>query len=364
MRFTAAVALLSASVVPVASTTAPSLPLEVQLRPAGAAAFAPRHRKRSYTNAGPQMLWQPSTPYVRISNIFWPHIPKTSTTFARTVFSYACGERSDHFELYATNRPPNLKRGACSGTLAEAQDALLNRTSESRVTWFHMPVPWSRGHNPIPTVHAITLLREPAARLHSEFMHMSSNWVCCGAKEEETLPGQSWGWDFETRLAAVTAAHGQVAEKDPLIHLRRTGEMTLDPELKTGAARLRKYRDALVTSNSLYGCMTKMLIGRGCHESHSLTRKEVERAMQLWNIPMEMKHIEELFAACDGDGDGQIDYNEFVDHLARDTVNPAAMGKRGMQSKEAMGVDAQEHLAHQLGHRPKAAHASQDHLGK
>ena len=47
----------------------------------------------------------------------------------------------------------------------------------------------------------------------------------------------------------------------------------------------------------------------------------------------------------------QVDYKEFVDVLARDTVAPAAMGKRGMQSKEAMGVDSQEMLAEQLGHK-------------
>ena len=29
---------------------------------------------------------------------------------------------------------------------------------------------------------------------------------------------------------------------------------------------------------SLYGCQTKMLIGRGCHEEHTLTRDEIERA--------------------------------------------------------------------------------------
>ena len=39
-----------------------------------------------------------------------------------------------------------------------------------------------------------------------------------------------------------------------------------------------------------------------------------------------------------------------MDVLARDTVAPAAMGKRDMQSKEAMGVDSQELLAQQLGH--------------
>ena len=31
---------------------------------------------------------------------------------------------------------------------------------------------------------------------------------------------------------------------------------------------------------------------------------------------------------------------QFVDELARDTVAPAAMGKRGLQAKEAMGVDS------------------------
>ena len=49
-------------------------------------------------------------------------------------------------------------------------------------------------------------------------------------------------------------------------------------------------------------------------------------------------------------GDGQVDYKEFVDVLARDTVALAAMGKRGMQSKQAMGVDAYAAMDEQLGH--------------
>ena len=54
--------------------------------------------------------------------------------------------------------------------------------------------------------------------------------------------------------------------------------------------------------------------------------------------------LDELLSALDVDGDGVISYAEFVDALARDTVAPAAMGKRDMQSLEAMGVDAQEML--------------------
>ena len=84
--------------------------------------------------------------------------------------------------------------------------------------------------------------------------------------------------------------------------------------------------------------------------SGTLNAKELRRALDLWNIPIDDKKLSELIAACDNDGDGEVDYKEFVDVLARDTVAPAAMGKRDMQSKQAMGVDSQELLAQQLGH--------------
>ena len=73
----------------------------------------------------------------------------------------------------------------------------------------------------------------------------------------------------------------------------------------------------------------------------------------MWNIPLDHDKLQDLIDACDHDGDGEVDYKEFVDVLARDTVAPAAMGKRDMQSKEAMGVDSQEMLAKQLGHGDK-----------
>ena len=55
--------------------------------------------------------------------------------------------------------------------------------------------------------------------------------------------------------------------------------------------------------------------------------------------PITEAKLQELIAACDHDGDGQVDYKEFVDVLARDTVAPAALGKRDMQAEEAMGVE-------------------------
>ena len=96
--------------------------------------------------------------------------------------------------------------------------------------------------------------------------------------------------------------------------------------------------------NSRFSDMFKAFQYVDLDRSGTLDEKEIRRALDLWNIPMDHAKLQELIAACDFDGDGQVDYKEFVDVLARDTVAPAAMGKRGMQSKEAMGVDAMAHV--------------------
>ena len=85
--------------------------------------------------------------------------------------------------------------------------------------------------------------------------------------------------------------------------------------------------------------------------SGKIGRNEVKRALHLWGVPHDEEKLDMLMIQLDEDGDGQVSYDEFVDHLARDTVAPAAMGKRGMLSKDAMGVDAYEMLNEQLGHK-------------
>ena len=90
--------------------------------------------------------------------------------------------------------------------------------------------------------------------------------------------------------------------------------------------------------------------------SERLDQIELKRALRMWNLPED--HVDGLIAACDiGDSNGKIDYKEFVDILARDTVTVAAMGKRDMQAKQAMGVDAQAFLADQMGHKVAPKHA-------
>ena len=91
--------------------------------------------------------------------------------------------------------------------------------------------------------------------------------------------------------------------------------------------------------NSRFSDMFKAFQFVDLDRSGTLDEKEISRALDLWNIPISPDKLKSLIKSCDHDGDGQVDYKEFVDVLARDTVAPAAMGKRGMQAKEAMGVD-------------------------
>ena len=96
------------------------------------------------------------------------------------------------------------------------------------------------------------------------------------------------------------------------------------------------------------------------HHTRALTFSPLANAPPPFASPpgyptdMHRRTVSILMSHCDVDKDGGISYDEFVDALARETVAPAAMGKRGMQSTEAMGVDN-----HPTGDRPVANwHAS------
>ena len=102
--------------------------------------------------------------------------------------------------------------------------------------------------------------------------------------------------------------------------------------------------------NSRFSDMYKAFQYVDLDRSGRLSRTELRRALDLWNIPVDDAKLDLLMGECDADGDGGVSYEEFVDKLARETVAPDAMGKRGMQSAEAMGVDAYELMDQQLGH--------------
>ena len=189
------------------------------------------------------------------------------------MFSYACGVTADDFAATSTHAPPRPSPGACSARLSAEQDGIVNASiATGNSTWFHLPVPWAGEQ---PAVRAVTLLREPAVRLRSEFMHMTGpdGFICCGPVDRSgVLPGTSWGWAYAQRRLAVLAAQGRQTNSTASAPRRAK----VDPALAHNArARGRKYRQVLGEVHSLYGCQTKMLLGLGCHESHALTRDEV-----------------------------------------------------------------------------------------
>lgn len=68
--------------------------------------------------------------------------------------------------------------------------------------------------------------------------------------------------------------------------------------------------------------------------------KEFDKFLRGANLNMTDAQIQDMIDLIDTDKNGEINYDEFVDGLSRETVALAAKGKRGMQSLEAMGEDA------------------------
>jgi hypothetical protein len=154
--------------------------------------------------------------------------------------------------------------------------------------------------------------------------------------------------ELERQLAEKEAAKNKKAEKAPQKQLTHEQKFQQEKELKG----LMSMAEAGL--NSRFKDMYKAFQYLDLDRSGRLSRDELKRGMDMWNIPIDDRQLDLIMGDCDQDDDGGVSYEEFVDKLARETVSIAAMGKRGMQSKEAMGVDSQEMLAEQLGHKKLA----------
>ena len=179
----------------------------------------------------------------------------------------------------------------------------------------------------------------------------ASNASLLRQQRELEIAAATKGPSRPTTPYAEGAAASAASEEAALAAARRD-------KAKETAKKSMFVKSASEALNSRFSDMFKAFQYVDLDRSGTLNEKEIRRALDMWNIPMSDDKLQELIAACDFDGDGQVDYKEFVDVLARDTVAPAAMGKRDMQSLEAMGVDSQEMLAHQLGHKTKKQHES------
>ena len=197
-----------------------------------------------------------------LKEMFWVHVPKTASSFSRTIFAYACGPKSFPFGKVWTGLVPRIG-GDCGGSRAKEQAGKYH-------SWFHMPVP--------PRLQAtgrgvVMMLRPPRQRLlsaaghidlcsHRECDQYGCGCLCCAGKWEGNdankwgggdfaAQGDSWGWSKTTRWKTVRQT-------------RKRG--------------LEGYMDVLNRSNALKGCYAKMMNGIGCNEEHNLTDQEVQGA--------------------------------------------------------------------------------------
>jgi len=237
------------------------------------------------------VVWTPSTGAERKTHgLFWSHIPKTSTTFGRTIFAYAC-QPAEQFANVSTHIPPQPETGSCDRLSAQQnrlvdQFALYRHMDEDKRsyvpsrrgpvvrTWYHLGAPTAaddEGRSEVaPGVAVVTLLRKPSMRIRSEFRMM----MTCAPHDVDTChagpavnptPGTDWGWEWAVRSRALRALF-DAYQSDPNV---------------SETVSAQRYADALSSDNALWGCQTRMLLGYGCHESHEPTADERAYAMKL-----------------------------------------------------------------------------------
>ena len=98
----------------------------------------------------------------------------------------------------------------------------------------------------------------------------------------------------------------------------------------SAAETLHNAREAL---NTRFSDMHKAFQYVDVDGSGTLDRHELERALQLWGVPLSEEKIDQLWSDIDTNANGEISYAEFVNALARDTAVDmlAPAGPTGLQ---------------------------------
>lgn len=183
--------------------------------------------------------------------IYWVHVPKTSSSFMRTVLSFACGPNAADFPNLDTLHIARIS-GSCNGARSSLQAGRDH-------SWMHMPIPLQlRSH--LPTV--IMNFRAPLQRILSAAHYMQQQpgvGYCCGTGGGIQPHGGSWGWTSTDRLQAYNAT------------------------LLGGEVGVRAFLAVLHQVHALTGCATKMLLGIGCQQRYDLRTHEIRQAVGFVN---------------------------------------------------------------------------------
>lgn len=80
--------------------------------------------------------------------------------------------------------------------------------------------------------------------------------------------------------------------------------------------------------------------------SGTIDRSELERALELWGVPLEKRRLDSLWEMCDTTGDGEINYAEFVHALARDTTHKHQLEKQVKKPRETREQKQEREAVH------------------
>lgn len=75
--------------------------------------------------------------------------------------------------------------------------------------------------------------------------------------------------------------------------------------------------------------------------SGTLDRAEIDRALQMWGVPMEPAKLDALMAMCDTTGEGEISYEEFCHALARDKALRSTLANQEGKKRKKLSRSAQ-----------------------
>lgn len=125
------------------------------------------------------------------------------------------------------------------------------------------------------------------------------------------------------RPSTVAAARSAPVSNAPLASARPASPRnTVQPPTKSVIKEEDAYvlRQTEQSMNARFSDMHRAFQWVDLDRSGFLSRTEMIRALKFWGVPYHAKAVDIIFNTCDKNKDGEISYAEFVDALARDTV--------------------------------------------
>ena len=182
------------------------------------------------------VLWTPPHNPKRLTNLFWSHVPKTSTTFSRTFFSYACGAESDDYATLQTTQPPMPSKGSCTAALSAEQATQQRMADELRARYEEQEGLVSR----LQTAQRVNEeWQERVRSVSAEFEATAADW-----QAQLTMADGKWRAMVDalrTRLATSEALNSDNAARIQQLSLENE---TLSGRLRTAQEDAATQRDA------------------------------------------------------------------------------------------------------------------------